>query len=33
MCNRSRARRRIVLVLEWAPAVIWLGMTIAFLVA
>jgi hypothetical protein len=33
MCNRSGRRRRIVLLLEWAPMAIWLGMALALVVA
>jgi hypothetical protein len=31
MCNRSGTRRQIVLVLEWVPMAVWLGMAIALL--
>jgi hypothetical protein len=31
MCNLSRTRRRIVVVLEWTPMAIWLGLAIALL--
>jgi len=31
MCSGSPTRRRIVLVLEWTPMVVWVGMALALL--